>query len=292
MVSPFDPTAFDLGAFEDAAAPPAFDALAFDVLAFEESTVTSSSMSLNATEGADLASATVGLAVTMALAATEGADLSSAGVNLVQSMALAAVEGADTASGSVALVASINLAAVEGADICASNVALLITMAMAGTEGADLCGASMDLVASGVSMSLDVTEGADSCDSAMSLLAQQAESDQSKDGGGGSHWKHKPTAGAGLQVPYRHDKPVDEFGYEIYEVAATPLSEVVNAPNLPTIAAGPTELDLAIAPPYREPVAETQVLKTLQAQIDGIESAKALKAKQNNHALRLLLLAS
>lgn len=115
--------------------------------------------------------------------------------------------------------------------------------------------------------------------------------DQTQWGGGGVNPKLGSTAGAGLRVPYHHEKPVDEFGYEIHEplVSSTPMAQP-SAPRKPPIAAGPTELDLAIAPPYREPVAVARALPMLQVK-SGPTPDEVLKAK-HNHALRLLLLAS
>ena len=114
---------------------------------------------------------------------------------------------------------------------------------------------------------------------------------QQDGGGGGVHKKQGVTAGAGLRVPYRHEKPVDEFGYEINEpsVPPTPLPKV-SAPREAPIPTGPTALDLAIAPPYREPVVIAKTLPTLQIK-SGPTPDEVMKAK-HNHALRLLLLAS
>jgi hypothetical protein len=254
---------------------------------FFEAGATAVSLSLSATEGADLCASTVALVAASAdlsLAATEGADLASATAGLAVSANLAGTEGADTASGAVAAVVSAALSSTEGADTAASNVSLLITASMAAVEGADLCAASMDVVAAAsVDMALDAAEGADECLASMEIVVPQVVPPPS----------YTSTAGGGATVPVTDDnlgvwlEDTDESSI----VPATPLAQP-RAPRRVTIAAGPTGLDLAIAPPYREPVAEPVVLKTLQAQLDGIESARVLKAKHNNHALRLLLLAS
>ena len=149
------------------------------------------SLALDATEGADLASAATGLAVTTNLAATEGADLASATARLVQTLGVAAVEGADTASAGLAAVvstalnategadlcdaafsvgagaASLAMDATEGADTCASNVVPFYLAALDAVEGADLCASSVDLVAGTADITLDATEGADECSAGM-----------------------------------------------------------------------------------------------------------------------------
>lgn len=169
----------------------AFQSNAFQNDAFETTAATGTTFALAATEGADLASAGLGLAVRAALAATEGADTASATARLVISTSLAATEGADTAAAGVlatiqaalsategadlcdaaftvgAGAASLALDATEGADECASNVVPFYLAALDAVEGADLCASSVDLVAGTADITLDATEGADECSAGM-----------------------------------------------------------------------------------------------------------------------------
>ena len=54
--------------------------------------------------------------VSLSLAATEGADIASASANLVESLSLTAIEGADTSSSQVGLALSLSIAADSGFD--------------------------------------------------------------------------------------------------------------------------------------------------------------------------------
>ena len=121
--------------------------------------------------------------------------------------------------------------------------------------------------------------------------ATTGETDQTKFGGGGIYPRLGSTAGAGLHVPYRHKKPVDEFGYEIDLpiVPDTPLAQP-SAPIRASIDQETADLSLILGP-HPAPVEVLQVSQTLQTKT-GPTPDEVLKAKHNNHALRLLLLAS
>lgn len=224
-------------------------------------------------------------AVSLSLAATEGADLASATARLAVSADLAATEGADLASGAITAAISAALSATEGADIAASNVSLLITASMAAVEGADSCSASMDVVAAGVvGMALNATEGADTCLTSMDLVgAGTSQVDQTKYGMGGTY------SFGGSSVPIEDDdETLDGFLRSVPLVPATPLAQP-SAPMRATIAAGPTPLDMAFVPIVSEPA---PVMAAPDPETLALQEAEALRKKHHNHALRLLLLAS
>lgn len=102
-----------------------------------------------------------GGAASLALAATEGADTAAMTVGLAITTTMAITEGADTASAAVGLAITTSLAATEGADTSAATVNLAVSVALAATEGADTLAASVDVVAGSSDLALDATEGAD-----------------------------------------------------------------------------------------------------------------------------------
>jgi len=142
LPSKLGPNGSDIGGLVGSITSYGFNADAVVQTSFFEAAAapTTSDLSLAATEGADTASATVGLAITAALAATEGAD---------------------SASGTAGLVVSLSLSASEAADTASSAVDLVVSLACAASEGADTLDASLDVVAGASDLALDATEGAD-----------------------------------------------------------------------------------------------------------------------------------
>lgn len=223
--------------------------------------------------------------VSMSLAATEGADTASATMGVAIAMSLSAAEGADTASGTVALVQSMSLAATEGADLASASMGLVASMALSAVEGADLCAASMDVAEAAVDMALDATEGADECLASMEIVVPQVVTPPS----------YTSTAGGGATVPVTDDnlgvwlEDTDEPPADEKIVPATPLARP-SAPKRASISHVTADLSRILGP-HSAPVEVLQVAKTLQAKA-GPTPAEVLKAKHNQHALRLLLLAS
>ena len=140
---------------------------------FNQQGSANSSLSLAASEGADSASGSVGLALSLSGAVTEGADVFASAVSVITpaSMALSATEGADTFAGAVGLRVSASLAATEGADVFAANTRLVSSSSLSAVEGADTFASNVSLL---VTSQVAAVEGADSFASNVSLLVTAA----------------------------------------------------------------------------------------------------------------------
>jgi hypothetical protein len=142
------------------------------------------------------------------MAATEGSDISSGNIGLAISLALAATEGADSASGTIGLAISLSLSATEGADTSAAAVGLAISLSLAATEGADSCAATVTITLRIIGVTKDATGAVlGSCRVELYLTSTDApQATQTSDGSGNFTFSN-PGAGPFYIVAYKAGSP-------------------------------------------------------------------------------------
>lgn len=129
--------------------------------------VATTSGTLDATEGADVAALAGNIPVSGSLSATEGADTDATTGNVIVTGTMAVTEGADVASLTGRVVVTGTLSGIEGADAAAFTGTVTVTGLLAVTEGADSFASIGTVLVSGT---LSVTEGADTDASTGSVI--------------------------------------------------------------------------------------------------------------------------